>query len=400
MKQGGINKTIRLALVGTLLTGVSLTSTSAELKKELPTVKVSAFGRHVGNRIKYHYRVINNTKHTIVAISIGRDSREDNDPVNDILELNSRPSGWDPKYGLPSSSYNSPNGWRASMTTYDEEEENEQIGSEPSDSEKLESEQLDVDQTVTEQLESDQAVTEALMPYAITWEPLNERSPKLLGGQYSTKFSVTVDEADVNFLSGHALIVFETEENQQRTEEEDAALKEEVDDKDVTEAIAMTLSVPIELIDTTPPSLEVSLTPNEILLTDGDVPVAIKSSIKTKDDLDSMPRIRLEAISTDGLTEGDNILDASFGLDDRYFKLQTNPLTETDRTYVIYYSATDAAWNQTLTSSTVTVFGAHTDDAMDIQEEFPDGESHEGMPTEDSSIVPAPLESAPSGLFR
>ena len=363
MKQGGIKATIGLFLVGVFLTGISFTVTSLEMDEE-PTVKVSAFARHVGNRIKYHYRVENETDQTVIAISIGRDSREDNDPINDILELNSRPSGWSVAFGLPSSSYNSPNGWRASMTTYDEEEEG---GGD----------------------ETDPSVTEEPMPYAITWKPLNERSPKLLAGQYSTKFSVTVDEADVNFLTGHALIVFEGEEG-----------IESVEGEEVIEAQAITLSVPIELIDLTPPSLEVSLIPNEIPYTEDSMPVAIKTTVKTQDDFDGMPRIKLEAILADESSDGEAILDASYGLDDRYFKLPTDPEAETDRTYVIYYSATDAAWNQTLTSSTVTVFGAHTDEALKMQTEYSEwmspGEiAPDGMPPEEIPVVQTPIEPAP-----
>ncbi|MDX8385284.1 MAG: hypothetical protein R8M11_02075 [Gallionella sp.] len=359
MKQGGIKATIGSALVGIFLTGISFTVTSLEMDEE-PTVKVSAFARHVGNRIKYHYRVENETEQSVIAISIGRDNRGDDDPINDILELNSRPSGWDARFGLPSSSYRSPNGWRASMTTYNEEEE-------------------------TEQTEIEQAETEEPLPYAITWKPLNERSTKLLAGRYSTKFSITVDEADVNFLTGHALIVLE--ENEENIEGQASDQNEEVQ--------VTTLSVPIELIDLTPPSLEVTLMPNEIPYTDDGMPVAIRTTVKTTDDFDSMPRIKLEAISTDESSDGAEILDASFGLDDRYFKLPTDPEAETDQTYVIYYSATDAAWNQTLTSSTVTVFGAHTDEVLEIQTESPDGMSPEGI-----LMMPPVIKSVPLGMFR
>ena len=109
------------------------------------------------------------------------------------------------------------------------------------------------------------------------------------------------------------------------------------------------------------------MTPNEISFTDDGMPVAIKATIKTQDDFDSMPQIKLEAISTEELFDGDKILDVSFGLDDRYFKLPTDPQAKTNQTYVIYYSATDASWNQTLTSSTVTIFRGNKDGSLKIQ---------------------------------
>jgi len=381
MKQGGIKVTIGSVLVGIFLTGLSFTVTSLEMDKE-PTVKISAFARHVGNRIKYHYRVENETKQTVVAISIGRNNRGDDDPINDILELNSRPSGWDARFGLPSSSYRSPNGWRASMTTYDEEEETEQAETVPAES-------------VTSEIE--QVETVEPMPYAITWEILNERSTKLLPGHYSTKFSVTVDEADFNFLTGHALIVFDEseagDESTASAKSAQVAAGGEVAEDAPTQPV--TLSVPIELIDLTPPSLEVTLIPNEIPYTDTGLPVAIRTTVKTKDDFDSMPRIKLEAISTDDSSDNVEILDASFGLDDRYFKLPTDPEAETDQTYVIYYSATDAAWNQTLTSSTVTVFGAHKDEVLDFQTESQEELSPEGI-----LMMPPVIKSVPLGVFR
>jgi len=147
------------------------------------------------------------------------------------------------------------------------------------------------------------------------------------------------------------------------------------------------------------------LIPNEIPYTEDSMPVAIKTTVKTQDDFDGMPRIKLEAILADESSDGEAILDASYGLDDRYFKLPTDPEAETDRTYVIYYSATDAAWNQTLTSSTVTVFGAHTDEALKMQTEYSEwmspGEiAPDGMPPEEIPVVQTPIEPAPLEIPR
>ena len=55
----------------------------AEEEPPPPTVKVGVYARHLGGRIVYHYRVINNLPQTIDAVTIGRDSKGDEVPDND-----------------------------------------------------------------------------------------------------------------------------------------------------------------------------------------------------------------------------------------------------------------------------------------------------------------------------
>lgn len=169
-------------------------------------------------------------------------------------------------------------------------------------------------------------------PHAINWEPLNDRSPKLGAGQTVSKMSITVDKADNHYLTGHALITF-------------------------ADGDPANISVPLERLDNTPPSLTVILSPDK-LLSQSNKLVAINTSFLIRDDYDRMPEIKLESITANEPLSAKDIRDANFGLDDRYFKFlaeSKNIKNMAGRIYTVTYSATDASGNQTLSSATVTV---------------------------------------------
>jgi hypothetical protein len=130
-------------------------------------VTVDVYAQHSGGKITYHYRVVNSSQQDIDSVSIGLDTQNDGNPNNDIYELYELPSGWNLKFGIPSTSSNSPTGWRVSI-------------SRPEDSPTL----------------------------AVTWEPLNENMPRLLAGQTMAKMSIAVDKTDTQYLTGHALVTF------------------------------------------------------------------------------------------------------------------------------------------------------------------------------------------------
>jgi hypothetical protein len=254
-----------------------------------PTVKVGVYAKHMSSKIVYNYRVINNLPQTIDSITVGRDSRNDEDPNNDVWELVELPSDWHSKLGIPSANSNSPTGWKVSV----------------SDPEKGDT-------------------------HAILWEVINDRSPPLLGGQTLAKMSISLDKPDPNYLTSHAMVHF-------------------------TNRVPDTISVPIEQLDTTPPTLEVALNPSTILSTDNKL-VAVNAIFTVKEDYyDHLPEIRLESITANEQLEPDDIRDASFGIDDRYIKLRAHTNGWTDRIYTVIYSATDASGNQTLASASVTV---------------------------------------------
>ena len=327
MKQGKTKQIIGLTCWTALYLAAAAYAPVGQAREETPpTVSVGVHAQHAGDKIVYYYRVTNNTQQNVAAVSIGRDNRDDGNPANDIYELLERPSGWNLKFGVPTTSYNAPTGWRVSMATPDEE---------------------DPDKEGQEKVTPDKATPDKVtMAHAVTWEPLNEKSPKLFAGQSMSKLSITLDKADTNYLTGHAFITF-------------------------TEGSLTSLSVPLQRLDNTPPTLTVNLSPNTLLSQNnkdsspelGLRAAAIKASFTIQDDYDHMPQIKLESITANEPVEAGDILDASLGLDDRYFKLRPVRMGETDRVYTVIYSATDASGNQTLASATVTVMIAATEPA-------------------------------------
>jgi hypothetical protein len=260
-----------------------------------PAVIVGVYAQHSGGKITYHYRVVNNSQRNITAVSIGRDSQNDGNPDNDVNELLELPAGWNSKLGIPSTSANSPTGWRVSVIAPEENE-----------------------------------------THAIAWETMNDHSPKLVAGQAVNKMSISLDKADNNYLTGHALVTY-------------------------TDGDPINLTVPLERLDHTPPDFTVNLSPNTILPQSNKL-VPINASFTTKDNYDNMPEIRLESITANEPLGADDIRDASFGLDDRYFKLRAESKSTVGRIYTVTYSATDASGNQTISSATVTVTAPHEQD--------------------------------------
>jgi hypothetical protein len=256
-------------------------------------VAVGVYAQHAGGKIAYHYRVVNYSQQNITAVTIGRDNQNDGNPNNDVNELHELPSGWNAKLGIPSTSANSPTGWRVSVIAPEENQ-----------------------------------------THAIAWEIMNDRSPMLLAGQTTNKMSISLDNADTNYLTAHALITY-------------------------ADGDPINLTVPVERLDHTPPNFTVNLSPNTILPQSNKL-VAINASFTVKDNYDTMPEIRLVSITANEPLGTDDIRDASFGLDDRYFKLLAESKSTFERIYTVTYSATDASGNQTTASATVTVTKAMT----------------------------------------
>ena len=286
-----LRSAIQAAMVGGTLTLAIGVTANAD---NMPTVNVGVYAQHSAGKIVYYYRVSNNTPQTIAAITIGLDNQNDGNPNNDVYELSELPSGWNAKFGIPSTSSNSPTGWRVSLATP------EKGGS----------------------------------THAVSWEPLNDRTPKLLPGQTLTKMNVAVDKADANYITGHALITF-------------------------ADGTPATLTVPMERLDNTPPSFSVYLSPN-IILAQANKFFAVNATFLLKDDYDRSPEIKLESITANEPFDAADIRDASIGLDDRYLKFRAISKNPAGRIYTVTYSATDASGNQTTASATVTVIASAT----------------------------------------
>jgi hypothetical protein len=116
------------------------------------------------------------------------------------------------------------------------------------------------------------------------------------------------------------------------------------------------------IVDTTPPDLSVTLSPNVLWPPDHKL-VAITADVRVRDNFDPDPRVVLVSITSneadDGLGDGDtpnDIQGASFGTDDRSFSLRAERSAKgTGRAYTVTYRATDASGNVTAVSVPVTV---------------------------------------------
>ena len=112
----------------------------------------------------------------------------------------------------------------------------------------------------------------------------------------------------------------------------------------------------IELADTTPPTLTVSLSPNT-LWPPNDKFVPVTATITVKDDYDPQPEIQLVSITANETLTLEDAKDVKPGTDDRQFQLRakragSNPA---GRIYTVTYSATDGSGNKSTASATVTV---------------------------------------------
>jgi hypothetical protein len=165
--------------------------------------------------------------------------------------------------------------------------------------------------------------------HAIAWEVLNDHSPRIRTGQVVSKMSIALDNPDSSYLNSHALVTYD-------------------------DGGPVTIAVPLERLDITPPSLTVILSPDTIE-PQNDKYMAIKASFILKDDFDRLPEIKLVSITANEPLEANDIQDVSIGLDDRYFKFLAESKNTFGRVYTVTYSATDASGNQTLASATVTV---------------------------------------------
>lgn len=111
----------------------------------------------------------------------------------------------------------------------------------------------------------------------------------------------------------------------------------------------------MEKLDTTPPKLTLSLSPNT--LQENDKLTPITANINVKDDYDPTPEIKLESITANELLETEDILDARLGTDDRQFmlKAKSEGKNKAGRIYTVVYSATDASGNRATATATVIV---------------------------------------------
>jgi hypothetical protein len=108
-------KTIKypLLLVLTLNSLLAVMAHAAE-----PPASVKVYAQNFGDRVVYHYRVINHGPHEIAGITIGYDTKNRDD--NDVYDLRELPIGWNFDTGIPATSVTTPPDWEAHMLIAEE----------------------------------------------------------------------------------------------------------------------------------------------------------------------------------------------------------------------------------------------------------------------------------------
>lgn len=269
-------------------------------------IRVLVYGEHQRDNLVYHYTVINNGTVGFNDLTIG--SEYDPEQAETWPELGKLPVSW--RYGekgeigteilLDPTSTRQPAGWRPWVYG-----------------------QQDVDF------------------FYLNW---NGGTNGVEPGQTLSGFSVSVPkgkdpnllsmpaDAELKYLNGHFTV----------------GLPEYKGLKDIHGAL--------ERQDITPPSLNVTLTPANLWPPNGKT-VPITVNLSAKDDYDPQPEIKLESITANESLASGDIAEATFGTDDRQFKLaaKRDGGNKAGRIYTITYSATDASGNKAMASTTVTV---------------------------------------------
>lgn len=111
----------------------------------------------------------------------------------------------------------------------------------------------------------------------------------------------------------------------------------------------------VEGLDTSGPSLSVSVSPNVIWPPNKKM-IAISANIAVSDDFDSTPSVTLVSITCNETLGAGDIQGATFNTDDRSFSLRADRNGNgSGRVYTITYRATDASGNSTIRTATVSV---------------------------------------------
>lgn len=258
-----------------------------------PPVVVKTYGQHIGGNIVYHQQVTNNSSRDVVGITIG----EDTDQVSPNLPY-SKASG--------------------------------ELNAFPVGSDMIHTE------VNPASISGPTGWTGSIIQIQdsglfFKWDSPGFPQPDIQSGQ-TFHFSITVPTYDQTYLTGHFSAGY-------------------ADGKE-----PWYYNGAMEKLDTTPPILSVTLSPNT-LWPPNDKLVSITANITAKDDYDPAPEIKLESITASEMLGASDIQDAQLGTDDRQFSLAAKRAGNNlaGRIYTVTYFATDASGNKSTASATVTV---------------------------------------------
>lgn len=175
--------------------------------------------------------------------------------------------------------------------------------------------------------------TEELSNFNVSWD--GDTGGVILPGQTSGGFRVIVPADSAAYLTSHWTVIF-----------------------DGAPTYASSALQPISApIDSVPPQITVSLSPNKIWPINNRM-TPITATIIVSDDRDPNPSVRLESIAcNECVYPANDISGATIGTDDRNFSVRAFRLgkRKDGRVYAVTYSATDAAGNSTTATVTVRI---------------------------------------------
>lgn len=280
----------------------------------MAAVQVKVYGQHHGSQVIYHYQIVNNSPDEVLGITVGYGAIPPGAKDSYKPELVSRPSGWEARernsladdvdISLVPGTSTSPPGWVAELYLVEESP-----------------------------------------THGLTWGVLGTTTgtsaptggvvwlDAVQPGATLSGMSVTLDAADSSYLNSHVKI-----------------------SRAIISVVHPTLVVSLEKLDTTPPSLSVSVSPT-VLWPPNEKLLPITVTLAVKDDHDPQPEIKLESITANEPLKKEDTKEAKIGTDDRQFKLKAerDGKNKIGRIYTITYSATDASGNKATASATVVV---------------------------------------------
>jgi hypothetical protein len=289
-------------------------SVYAQAQASSAGVRIFGYGIHYGGNIVYNYKVVNSGTKTVRSFVIGNEfDSEENDSFPQLLRL---PLGW--SYGrtgeigteivLAPGSISQPQGWQS--TVYGKQDSG---------------------------------------MYYLEWNSYSgDESIDIYPGQTLAGFSVTVPLVDKKLLLPRVTgqpVYTGPDENYIKG----SFRANIVDANNKSEKVWGA----IEPIDTTAPTLTITLSPNKLWPANGKL-VPITATVSARDDYDPQPEIKLVSVT---LNETLDKEDAKRGIDDRHFMLRAKRegKNKAGRIYTVTYSATDGSGNKSIASATVTV---------------------------------------------
>lgn len=276
-------------------------------------VQITGIGIHYGGYVEYRYTIKNMGTKNVSRIRLGY-SYADNRGFKGFSDWPEDPTVTLPLLSqwIPAPYIASPEGWGGRLFAFDHE-----VNS--------------MDGVGVEWIEASYVKQQFPMLSTTTNAPRFYPGGKAIAPSgFSNEFSLRVQKADAAYMNGYAYVVYGNN----------------------------WIYIPIEKLDTTPPKLTLALTPN--VIGPGEKLVTINASIAVNDDIDPAPEIRLESITSNQITEAEDIR-ARLKTDARQFTLSAKSSSKTGRIYTVTYSATDASGNRTTSSATVTALHDNRD---------------------------------------